>query len=180
MSDIEIHQLFDKYHLKQQRRIKIYGKVYNKIIHKIKNVCNKGQSIFSTYYIIPEYMFGSPLYNQTICIAYCIIKLRKLGFDVTYTHPNFLYISWHKFINNYKYKIQPITLPVSNTSNINNPKSLEKTIVTKPNKIKSFFKNLNQQLINETEREDRSNNHNEILENIKNRANLLQKFDNNY
>lgn len=176
MSEIEIHKLFDKYHKKQQRRIKIYDKVYSKIIHKIKSVCNKGASIFSTYFVIPEYQFGCPLYNQTTCIAYSIIKLRKLGFDVTYTHPNFLYISWHKFINTYKYKIQPIS---SSNYNFHNRGSNERKVVTKPNKIKSFFKNLNQQLIDETERADRSNNQNDILNNIRDRANLLEKFNNN-
>ena len=170
---LEIHTLFDKYHQKQQRRLRIYDKIYHKIMHKIKNIANKGDGIFSTYYVIPEYQFGCPLYNQTTCIAYCIIKLRKIGFEVTYTHPNFLYISWHKFINTYKYQIRPITTDY----NFHNS---ERKIVTKPNKIKSFFKNLNDQLIHETERSERSNNQIEILDNIKNRANLLEKFNNNY
>ena len=177
MAEIEIHKLFDKYHQKQQRRLRIYEKVYNRIVHKIKKICNRGESIFSTYYVVPEYLFGSPLYNQTTCIAFCIIKLRKVGFEVTYTHPNFMYISWHKFINNYKYKIQPT--PSYNFHNRDVNKG-ERKVVTKPNKIKSFFKSLNQQLIDETEREERSNNRLEILDNIQTRANLLQKFDNNY
>lgn len=171
---IEIHQLFDKYHQKQQRRLKIYEKVYDKIIHKIKSICNKGESIFSTYYVVPEYQFGTPLYNQTTCIAFCIIKLRKVGFEVNYTHPNFLYISWHKFINNYKYKIQPIS-----DNNYNFHRSNHR-VVTKPNKIKSFFKNLNEQLINENERAENSNNQFEILDNVRHRANMLEKFNNNY
>ena len=169
MSDkIEVHKLFDKYHQKQQRRLRIYEKVHNKIIHKIKSICNKGESIFSTYYVVPEYQFGCPLYNQTTCIAFCIIKLRKLGFEVNYTHPNFLYISWYKFINTYKYKIQPI----------NSLHNRDHKIVTKPNKIKSFFRNLNEQLISENERAERSNNQYEILENIKTRASMIEKFNN--
>lgn len=168
---VEIHKLFDKYHQKQQKRLRVYEKIYDKIMHKIRNICNKGENIFSTYYVIPEYQFGSPLYNQTTCIAYCIIKLRKIGFEVNYTHPNFLYISWHKFINSYKYKIQPIS-----DYNFNQKSSNEKPLVTKPNKIKSFFRNLNDKLINETERAERSNNQIQILDNIKNRAELLNKF----
>ena len=171
---IEIHQLFDKYHQKQQRRLRIYEKIYNKIVHKIKNVCNRGESIFSTYYVVPEYQFGCPLYNQTTCIAFCIIKLRKVGFEVTYTHPNFLYISWNKFINTYKYKIQSI-----NTNDYNFNRSNHK-VVTKPKKIKSFFKNLNEQLISENDRAERSNNQYEILDNIRARANMIEKFNNDY
>lgn len=177
MSDkFEIHKLFDKYHEKQQRRLRIYDKIYNKIVHKIKTVCNRAENIFSTYYVIPEYLFGVPLYNQTTCIAYCIIKLRKLGFEVTYTHPNFLYISWYKFINQYKYKIQPIDIKDVRSLHSRN----DHKIVTKPNKIKSFFKNLNDQLIDETEREERSDNRMNILDNIQARANLYEKFGNDY
>lgn len=167
---IEIHKLFDKFHQKQQRRLRIYEKVFNRIIHKIKSICNKGESIFFTYYVVPEYQFGTPLYNQTTCIAFCIIKLRKLGFEVTYTHPNFLYISWYKFINTYKYRIQ----------SMDNLNTRDHKIVTKPNKIKSFFKNLNEQLISENERAERSNNQYEILDNIRNRANMIEKFNNDY
>lgn len=175
MPDIEIHKLFDKYHKKQQRRLRIYEKIYSKIIYKIKGISNKGENIFSTFYIVPEYQFGCPLYNQTTCIAFCIIKLRKLGFDVQYTHPNFLYISWHKFINTHKYQIKTLTEQTYNNQNYN-----QKSIVTKPRKIKTFFTNLNEQLIDETERAEISNNQMEILHNVKNRASLLSKFNNDY
>ena len=166
---IEIHQLFDKYHLKQQRRLKIYNQIYNKIIYKIKSISNRGDSIFSTYFIVPEYQFGVPLYNQTTCIAYAIIKLRKIGFDVNYTHPNFIYISWHKFINTHRFQIQAI----DNHRNFHN----NHILVTQPRKIKTFFRNLNDQLIDESDRADKANIHFDILDNIKNRAELLTKFN---
>ena len=174
MADIEIHQLFDKYHKKQQRRIRIYEKIYNKIIYKIKSISNKGWSTFATYYVIPEYMFGCPLYDQTTCIAYSIIRLRKVGFDVKYTHPNFLYVSWHKFINTHKFKTQPLI----DRNKAFNFHQTDRNVVTKPRKIKTFFKNLNEQLIDESERAERSNNQIDILNNVKNRANLLSRFDN--
>jgi len=180
MADIEIHKLFDKYHKKQQRRIRIYEKTYNKIIYKIKGISNKGTNIFSTYFVIPEYMFGSPLYNQTTCIAYSIIRLRKVGFDVTYTHPNFLYISWHKFINTHRFKTQPLIEGAKHQAFNFHQTSSERTIVTKPRKIKTFFKNLNEQLIDESERAERSNNQMQILNNVKDRANLLSRFDEGY
>lgn len=176
MADIEIHKLFDKYHQKQQRRIRIYEKIYNKIIYKIKAISNKGSNTFSTYYIVPEYQLGCPVYDHTTCIAYSIIRLRKVGFDVKYTHPNFLYISWHKFINTHKFKTQPL-IDASSAFNFQN--QTERTIVTKPRKIKTFFKNLNEQLIDESERAERSNNQTEILNNVKNRANLLTRFEHN-
>jgi len=169
---IEIHKLFDKYYKKQQRRLKIYHKIFNKIIYKIKSISNKGQNVFSTFFIIPEYQFGCPLYDQTTCIAYAILKLRKVGFDVTYTHPNFIYISWHKFINTHRFQTQPLP-----DDNRNFYKKSLNPVITKPRKMKTFFTDLNEKLINESNRAERSNTHMEILENVKNRAELITRFD---
>lgn len=171
MVNIEIHKLFDRYHQKQKRRIRIYDKTLNKIIYKVKAVSNRGENVFSTYYVVPEYQFGCPLYNQTTCIAYSIIKLRKMGFDVTYTHPNFIYISWHKFINTHRFQTESLDSPNFEFH------QKDRNVVTKPRKIKTFFKNLNDQLIDESERADRANNQMEILNNVRDRANLLTRFN---
>ena len=39
-------------------------------------------------------IFGVPLYDTTPCVLYLVEQLIKNGFDVKYTHPNLLYISW--------------------------------------------------------------------------------------
>ena len=170
--DLEINQLFERYHKKQERRLKIYGKIYNRVIHKIKSVSNRGENVFSTYFVVPEYEFGCPVYNQTTCTAYIIIRLRKIGFDVRYTHPNFLYISWHKFINTHKYKMQPI--PDYNKK-YNTPKNVE---ISQPKKFKTFFRNLNQKIITENERQETYDKQAEVLDNLRNRADIISKFNN--
>ena len=43
--------------------------------------------------MIPEFVFGIPLFNSKECIRYIIKKLMDEGFMVIYTHPNLLYIS---------------------------------------------------------------------------------------
>ena len=92
---INIYSLYKKQHEKQKIRISVYEKVLLKCHKRIKFVADSGKQ--KTYFIVPEYMFGIPLYNQIACVCYLIIKLRKNGFKVKYTHPNFIYISW---INN--------------------------------------------------------------------------------
>ena len=172
--DLEINQLFEKYHKKQERRLRIYGKIYNRVIKKIKSVSNRGENIFSTYYVVPEYEFGCPIYNQTTCTAYIIIRLRKIGFDVRYTHPNFLFISWHKFINTHKYKMSP--LPDYNMNKrYNAPKNVE---ISQPKKFKTFFRNLNQKIITENERQETYDKQTEVLDNLKSRADIISKFNN--
>ena len=46
------------------------------------------------FYIIPNYVYGTPLYDVNACIVYMVQYLMKNGFYVAYTHPNLLYISW--------------------------------------------------------------------------------------
>ena len=46
------------------------------------------------FYTVPTYIYGIPLYDQTSCILYIINNLIENGFDVKYTHPNLIYISW--------------------------------------------------------------------------------------
>ena len=46
------------------------------------------------FYNVPKYIFGIPLYDIKSCVMFLVTALVKNGFDVKYTHPNLLYISW--------------------------------------------------------------------------------------
>ena len=98
---INIHSLYKKQHEKQKIRISIYEKVLLKCHRRIKFVADSGKQ--ETYFIVPEYMFGIPLYNQIACVCFLIIKLRKNGFKVKYTHPNFIFISWKHYNQDVQY-----------------------------------------------------------------------------
>ena len=98
---INIHSLYKKQHEKQKIRIIIYEKVLLKSHKRIKFVADSGKQ--ETYFIVPEYMFGIPLYNQIACVCFLIIKLRKNGFKVKYTHPNFIFISWKHYNQDVQY-----------------------------------------------------------------------------
>ena len=41
-----------------------------------------------------SYIYGVPKFDITGCILYIVDSLVNNGFDVKYTHPNLLYISW--------------------------------------------------------------------------------------
>ncbi len=98
---INIYSLYKKQHEKQKVRISVYEKVLQKCHKRIKYVANIGKQ--ETYFIVPEYMFGVPLYKQIACVCFLMIKLRKNGFDVKYTHPNFIYISWKHYNDEAQY-----------------------------------------------------------------------------
>jgi len=46
-------------------------------------------------------MIGVPKYDIAICISYVIEKLQDNGFNVRYTHPNLLLISWNHWVPQY-------------------------------------------------------------------------------
>ena len=49
-------------------------------------------------------MYGFPLYDFKSCILYLFKSLTDNGFDVKYTHPNLLFISWIGKTNPKNYK----------------------------------------------------------------------------
>ena len=49
-------------------------------------------------------MIGIPKFDHGSCVAYIINKLRENGFNVRYTHPNLLFISWNHILPSYMRK----------------------------------------------------------------------------
>jgi len=46
-------------------------------------------------------MIGVPNYDHGACIAFCIDELKNNGFNIRYTHPNLLLISWQHWVPSY-------------------------------------------------------------------------------
>lgn len=73
-------------------KFEIYSKVLQKCHHRILISSNKGDT--NCFYVIPEYIFGIPMYDTLSCAQYIVTKLKKNGLRVIYTYPNLIYISW--------------------------------------------------------------------------------------
>jgi hypothetical protein len=133
MSMININELIEDKQKVLDRKTKIYEEILKKCHHRIKNVSKQNPLIGYCLYIIPKFIYGIPLYNLNECIKYLFDKLVENGFNVYYTHPNLLIISWihlkekknisvsgshnneYKEINNYK----PSGNLIYNKSNLN-------------------------------------------------------------
>ena len=93
-------------------------------------------------------MLGVPSYNQAMCITYVIDKLQNNGFNVRYTHPNMLLISWNHWIPQYvkdeiKKKTGQIIDNYGNIINNNNSNEKDKFNINSNNKsfINESFNN---------------------------------------
>ena len=88
---------------------------------------------FFCFFQVPSYIYGIPLYDFKQCILYLVTALNKNGFEIKYTHPNLLYISWYgktnkNSLNNGPFNIDVIDAP-SNIEYIINPATNRKVQV---------------------------------------------------
>ena len=106
MSMINIDSLHKINEDRLKNRIKIYDEILRKCHERIKAISKSPKGTTFCFYIIPNYVYGTPLYDINACIVYMVQCLIKNGFYVAYTHPNLLYISWFKKSNSIEYKKQ--------------------------------------------------------------------------
>ena len=86
----------DKLIKEQKEREDKKKETYDKILIKIdkKIIIASAANNYYTWYIIPEFIIGLPLYNLKECIDYLEKKIQKNGFKTIVYEPNFLYIDW--------------------------------------------------------------------------------------
>ena len=104
MSMININQLHQINEKRAKDRIASYEKILQKCHQKIKSTSLKPKGNTFCFYVVPNLVFGVPIFNQNECIVYIVQALIKNGFYVVYTHPNLIYISWFQRQNSLEYK----------------------------------------------------------------------------
>ena len=101
VNEINIDELYEKKKSYDISCINNFNKILNRIHKKIKHTSRLHLDEHFCWFIVPEFMLGVPSYNQAMCITYVIDKLQNNGFNVRYTHPNMLLISWNHWIPQY-------------------------------------------------------------------------------
>lgn len=102
---ISLDQLYDRKREVDQFRLKIYQKILARIHNKIKHTSRIKVNEPYIFYIVPEFILGVPRYDVKHCTIYIIDKLETNGFQIKYTHPNMLFISWNHYIPSYQREI---------------------------------------------------------------------------
>ena len=93
MSNFDISELHKNREGRIHRRAFTYQEVLNKCYQRIRFINDTSYETYC-YYIIPNLLFGLPLYDKNECIKFVFDNLIKNGFKVLYLHPNVFYISW--------------------------------------------------------------------------------------
>lgn len=100
-------QLFDKRRQRDGARLKAYNKILEQIYSRIKTSSREGGDPWLMF-TIPPFILGLPRIDLEDCVVYLVYILRSQGYEVRYTYPNLLYISWKHHEKDYILKNSPI------------------------------------------------------------------------
>ena len=98
---INLDDLYKETKYRQEKRTEVYIKVLNRVHKKIKACSRQKHNNCFCCFVVPEFILGFPRYDIATCTAFLIDKLRDNGFNIKYTHPNLLFISWKYWVPDY-------------------------------------------------------------------------------
>jgi hypothetical protein len=109
--EIPMMQVSDLYNKRQNRdkaRLKAYNQMLETIYHRVRVTSQlpTGQTYLA--YTIPPFILGLPRIDLEDCVVYLVYQLRASGFEIKYTYPNLLYISWGHHEKQYLVNDSPI------------------------------------------------------------------------
>jgi hypothetical protein len=92
MKQLNIYDLHNTINKKKHVRTNIYNSILNKCHNKIKQAAEK--ELISTFFNIPSYVVGLPLFDISECSKYIFDHLQQNGFKVSFLSLNIIHISW--------------------------------------------------------------------------------------
>lgn len=94
--------------LEARKKIVKRLEIYNKILKDCHNKIRFNSKLDRKYcfFLIPEFIFGTPLYDIEELRNHVMNSLEKNGFKLMYIHPNWLFISWDHHQTNKKSILQ--------------------------------------------------------------------------
>uniref|UniRef100_A0A6C0HWL8 Uncharacterized protein n=1 Tax=viral metagenome TaxID=1070528 RepID=A0A6C0HWL8_9ZZZZ len=98
---LNIDDLYEKKKQYDLSKLALYNKILNRIHVRIKTTARQKIDEQYCWFIVPEVIIGVPKYDNGLCIAYLIDKLKENGFNVKYMHPNLLLIAWSHWVPSY-------------------------------------------------------------------------------
>ena len=101
-------ELYDKRRTKDAGRLRAYNKILEQIYNRIRTISKLPNSQCFILYTVPPFILGLPKLDLEDCVVYLMYQLRNAGYDVRYTPPNMIYISWLHHEKSYLVEQSPI------------------------------------------------------------------------
>jgi len=100
--------LFDVRLKKDKARHKAYNQILEQALQKVAYAAIQPPQPTFTYYNVPPFVLGLPSLDLKDCIVYIVHQLRLQAYEVRYTYPNLLWISWGHHEQKYFTEKNPI------------------------------------------------------------------------
>ena len=100
--------LFDARLKKDQARHRAYNQILEQALQKVAHSASQPNQPTFVYYNVPPFVLGLPALDLQDCVVYIVHQLRNQGYEVRYTYPNLLWISWAQHERKYFMEKNPI------------------------------------------------------------------------
>ena len=91
---LEPKDLYDRRIRRDYARLRAYNTLLEQIYHRVYATSQLSGNTSSVLYSVPPFILGLPKLDMEDCIVYLVWQLRQSGFEVRFTWPNILLISW--------------------------------------------------------------------------------------
>jgi hypothetical protein len=108
-SGLEPRHLFEKRVSRDSAKLRAYEQVLKQIESRIRTTAELPGNPNYLMYVVPPFIIGLPTIDLQDCIVFIVHRLRTNGFEVRFTYPNLLYISWKHYEQEYMREQNPIT-----------------------------------------------------------------------
>jgi len=99
--------LFEKRKQRDGAKLRSYNKILEQIYTRVRTSSREGADPWIVY-TIPPFIIGLPKLDLEDCVVYLVYMLRQQAYEVRYTYPNLLYISWKHHERDYILNGSPI------------------------------------------------------------------------
>jgi hypothetical protein len=89
---VKAEELIKQQKDRENRKVLTFDKIFTLVEKKI-SLASAGD-FYYTWYQVPEFLVGLPMYSLDECQKYIRERLKKNGFDTEFYQPNILFISW--------------------------------------------------------------------------------------
>ena len=110
-------ELYDKRRTKDAGRLRAYNKILEQIYNRVRTISKLPNSQCYVLYTVPPFILGLPKLDIEDCVVYLIYQLRNANYEVRYSSPNMLYISWLHHEKSYLVEQSPIMKAMLESSN---------------------------------------------------------------
>lgn len=100
--------LFDVRLKKDLARHRAYNEILERALQKVAHSASQPNQPTFVYFTVPPFVLGLPSLDLKDCIIYLVHQLRTQEYEVRYTYPNLLWISWAHHERQYFLEKNPI------------------------------------------------------------------------